>query len=45
MFRIKNGEGVTFVEFIGAACDIDDAGNMVDFVPRGPIVLNVSAIT
>ena len=45
MFRIKNGEGVTFVEFMGAACDIDDAGNMVDFVPRGPIVLNVSAIT
>lgn len=46
MFRINsNRDSVTFVEFMGAACDIDDAGNMVDFVPRGPIVLNVSAIT
>lgn len=45
MFRIKNGEGVTFVEFLGAVCDIDDAGNMVDFVPRGSIVLNISTIT
>ena len=47
MFRINinNHESVTFVEFQGAVCDIDDAGNMVDFVPRGPIVLNISTIT
>lgn len=47
MFRINinNHESVTFVEFIGAACDIDDSGNMIDFVPRGQIVLNISEIT
>lgn len=46
MFRIINNPGgVQFVEFMGAACDVDDAGNMIDFVPRGNIVINLSAIT
>ena len=46
MFRITNNPGgVQFVEFMGAACDVDDAGNMIDFVPRGNIMINLSAIT
>ena len=46
MFRITNNPGgVQFVEFMGAACDVYDAGNMIDFVPRGKIVINLSEIT
>lgn len=33
-----------FVEFQGAACDVDDEGHMMDFVPRGAIVLNLNHI-
>ena len=45
MFRINsNRDSVTFVEFMGAACDIDDEGTTIEYIPRGTIVLNVSTI-
>lgn len=33
-----------FVEFQGAVCDVDDFGNLIDFQPRGPIVINANSI-
>ena len=36
--------GPVFVEFQGATCDVDFEGHMMDFVPRGAIVLNLNHI-
>ena len=36
--------GPVFVEFHGAVCDVDDFGNLIDFQPRGPIVINANSI-
>ncbi len=33
-----------FVSFMGAAIDIDDDGKIVDYVPRGEVVINVARI-
>ena len=33
-----------FVTLMGAATDIDDDGKIVDYVPRGEVVINVGRI-
>lgn len=33
-----------FVTLMGAATDIDDDGKIVDYIPRGEIVINVAQI-
>jgi hypothetical protein len=35
---------VVFASFQGAATDIDDDGKIVDYVPRGEIMINVAQI-
>ena len=35
---------VIFVSFMGAATDIDDDGKIIDYAPRGEVVINVAQI-
>ena len=35
---------VIFVSFMGAATDIDDDGKIVEYTPRGKVVINVGRI-
>ncbi len=35
---------VIFVSFMGAVTDIDDDGKIIDYAPRGKVVINVAQI-